>query len=137
MYASVSNAAFVTKLSTSSKEKNTKISETTFTNYADLNSFLNLTPKAYKQLTGKRLSLKESISLKMTQKMLKKQQLNASNDGLPKWAYIVLSIIVLGWLAIGVKSDWKGNDWWISLLLYFCFILPGIIYSLVVMKKYY
>jgi len=49
----------------------------------------------------------------------------------------VLSIFALGWLAIGVRSNWKGNDWWIALLLYFVFYFPGLIYSLIVMKKYY
>jgi len=49
----------------------------------------------------------------------------------------VMAIFALGWLAIGIITGFSGNDWWIALLLYFLFIIPGIIYSLVVMKKYY
>jgi uncharacterized membrane protein YqaE (UPF0057 family) len=48
-----------------------------------------------------------------------------------------MAIFALGWLAIGIITDFKGNDWWIALLLYFLFYFPGLIYSLVVMKKYY
>lgn len=105
----------------------------------DMEKFLNLSPKEYRKLTGEKLSLKEGFELKIVQKQLKKQMTNgaAAGGGLPKWAYIVLSIIALGWLAIGIQSDFTGNDWWISLLLYFLFIIPGIIYSLIVMKKYY
>lgn len=100
-----------------------------------LDAFLNMTPATYKQMTGKKLGWFKSMELKMVQKQLKKQ--TAKQGDLPQWAYIVLSILALGWLAIGIRSDWKGNDWWIALLLYFLFIIPGIVYSLIVMKKYY
>ncbi|HSC52942.1 MAG TPA: YqaE/Pmp3 family membrane protein [Phnomibacter sp.] len=137
MLASVSNAAFVSTLSSTSSQASQE-NNAGFKSFSDLNSFLSLTPKSYKELTGKKLSLKEKLSLKITQKMMKKQSQKAASGGtLPQWAYIVLSIICLGWLAIGIKSNWSGNDWWIDLLLYFLFILPGIIYALVVMNKYY
>lgn len=102
-----------------------------------MESFLSLTPAKYKQMTGKRLGFFKSVELKIAQNQVKKKMNSEGGGDLPKWAYIVLSIIALGWLAIGVKSAWKGNDWWIALLLYFLFIIPGIIYSLIVMKKYY
>lgn len=137
MCASVVNAAFVTKLAVVSNESTQSKNETSFTSFADLNSFLSMSPKAYKELTGKKLSLKEKLSLKITQKMLKKQSQKAEGGTLPQWAYIVLAIFGLGWLAIGILSNFKGNDWWISLLLYLCFYFPGLIYSLIVMKKYY
>ncbi len=106
-------------------------------NKMNMKSFLSLTPAQYKQMTGKRLGFFKSMELKMVQKQMKKQMDNESGGDLPKWAYIVLSIFALGWLAIGVRSNWKGNDWWIALLLYFLFYFPGLIYSLIVMKKYY
>ncbi len=139
MYASVSNAAFVSTETSENSEKAAKQQESSLNPNFGYEKFLSLSPKAYSQLTGKKLTLKESFSLKMTQKMMRKQNNSAAAEGgtLPQWAYIVLSIFALGWLAIGVKSNWKGNDWWISLLLYFCFYFPGLIYSLIVMKKYY
>jgi len=51
--------------------------------------------------------------------------------------YVVMSIFWLGWLAIGINDDFKGNDWWIALLLYFLFYIPGLIFSLIKMGKYY
>ncbi|MEO1516780.1 MAG: hypothetical protein AAFV95_17295 [Bacteroidota bacterium] len=38
-----------------------------------LNEFLNLSPKAYKKKTGKKLKLRERIVLKMAQKQIKKK----------------------------------------------------------------
>lgn len=103
-----------------------------------VDEFLTLTPSKYRELTGKRLGIKKSIELKLAQKMVKKQSKAEGGGGdLPKWLYIVMSIFFLGWLAIGIKGGFKGNDWWICLLLYFLFWLPGVIYALVVMDKYY
>jgi uncharacterized membrane protein YqaE (UPF0057 family) len=100
--------------------------------------FLALTPEKIHQVTGKRLGMVKSMELKWAQKKLRKT-MKAESDGgdVPQWLYIVLSILFLGWLAIGIKSNWKGNDWWIALLLYFVFYFPGLIYSLIVMHKYY
>jgi uncharacterized membrane protein YqaE (UPF0057 family) len=106
-------------------------------NKMTMESLLSLTPAQYKQMTGKRLGFFKSMELKMVQKQMKKQKDDASGGDLPQWAYVVLSIFALGWLAIGVRSNWKGNDWWIALLLYFVFYFPGLIYSLIVMNKYY
>jgi|GEM_PF-454327 len=106
-------------------------------NKLNMESLLSLTPSQYKQITGKRLGFFKSMELKMVQKQIKKQKGNEGGGDLPQWAYIVLSIFWLGWLAIGIRSNWKGNDWWIALLLYFVFYFPGLIYSLIVMKKYY
>lgn len=138
MCASISNAAYVEKGESASNEKTEKNNKNVLNPSYNYESFLSLSPKAYRELTGKKLSLKEAFSLKMTQKMLKKQNNMAAAGGvLPQWAYIVLSIFALGWLAIGIKSNWSSNDWWISLLLYICFYFPGLIYSLIVMNKYY
>lgn len=96
-----------------------------------------ITPAQYKQMTGKRLGFFKSMELKVVQKQMKKQKAPEGGGDLPKWAYILFSFLALGWLAIGIRSNWKGNDWWIALLLYFLFYFPGLIYSLIVMKKYY
>lgn len=132
LFASIANAAF-TPSKTESKQENTSKQFN-----SNLHGFMSLNKKSFEQLTGKKMTLKEKVSLKFAQKMMAKEsKKRAGGGGLPQWAYIVMSLLVLGWLAIGIQSNWKGNDWWISLLLYLVFILPGIIYSFVVMKKYY
>jgi uncharacterized membrane protein YqaE (UPF0057 family) len=100
--------------------------------------FLSLTPEKYHKMTGQRLGIVKSMELKWAQKKLRhSSQAENAGGSIPQWLYIVMSIFALGWLAIGIITGFKGNDWWIALLLYFLFIIPGIIYSLVVMKKYY
>lgn len=131
MFTSVVNAAFTPSKSESKEEKTEKQYN------SNLHGFMSINKKSIEQLTGKKLTFKESISLKLAQKMMKKEARKKEGGSLPQWAYIVLSIIALGWLAIGIRSNWKSDDWWISLLLYFLFVIPGIIYSLIVMKKYY
>ena len=54
-----------------------------------------------------------------------------------KGLYIVLAIFGLGWLGMGLNDNFKGDEWLISLLLYILFWLPGFIYTLIKMKKYY
>lgn len=51
--------------------------------------------------------------------------------------YIVLAIFAFGWLAMGINDNFEGWDWVISLVLYILGWLPGLIYTLVKMKKYY
>jgi len=117
--------------------------------------------KDLEALSGKKMSFSEKIAYKSGQRSLRKNihadgtldknfvkkmaKTNKSSTGspyaeggnIPQWAYIVLVIFALGFIPIGVMSDWKGNDWWINLLLTLCFWIPGVIHGLIVMKKYY
>lgn len=103
-----------------------------------IEQFLSLTPSKYKKLTGQKLGLKKSLELRAAQKMLKKKMTSpAAAEDLSKGLYIVLAILGWGFLGMGLVSDWKGNDWWICLLLTALCVLPGIIYALVKMKDYY
>ncbi len=61
----------------------------------------------------------------------------ATAKTIPQGLYIVLAIFWMGWLAMGINDDFNGNDWLISLLLYIIFYIPGLIYTLVKMNKYY
>lgn len=106
-------------------------------NLMSIETLMTMTPEKYRQMTGKRMGLIKSLELKIVQRQMRKHGAADSGSGFPKWAYIVFALLALGWLAIGIRSDFKGNDWWISLLLYLLFYLPGLIYTLVVMKKYY
>ena len=58
-------------------------------------------------------------------------------DRLDPIVYIILAIFPLGWLAMGLNDNFKGNDWLISLVLYILGWLPGIVYTLYMMSKYY
>ena len=99
-----------------------------------LEEFTKLTPSKFEEITGKKLSMVKKFKLKIAQKFLKKK---AGTADISKGLYIVLAIIGLGWLAMGLLDDWSGSDWIISLVLYFLFFLPGLIYTLIKMKKYY
>ncbi len=107
----------------------------------NLNDFLELTPKKYKAMTGKRLGIKKSIQLKVAQKFIRNsyssEDGSTTPDDISKGLYILLAIIGLGWLAIGLFDDWEGSDWIINLVLTLLCWLPGLIHALVKMKKYY
>lgn len=103
----------------------------------DMEKFANITPKEYRELTGNKLSIKESIELKQVQKVVKKATNPAADGDIPQWAYILLVVLGWGFIPIGIMSGWEGSDWWVNLLLSFCFWLPGVIHGLIVMKKYY
>ncbi len=99
-----------------------------------LEEFTKLTPSKFEEMTGKKLSMVKKFKLKVAQKFLKKK---AGTADISKGLYIVLAIIGLGWLAMGLLDNWSGSDWIISLVLYFLFFLPGLIYTLIKMNKYY
>jgi uncharacterized membrane protein YqaE (UPF0057 family) len=109
----------------------------------DLNQ---LTINKVEELTGKKMSFKEKIAFKVAKMKMKKAQKTVvasmkSDDGLAapgidKGVYIILAIFI-PFLAVGLATDWKGNDWLIALLLTALCGLPGVIYALVKMSKYY
>jgi uncharacterized membrane protein YqaE (UPF0057 family) len=104
----------------------------------NLTAFLELTPRSYEELTGEKLTLKETLKLKAAQKMVKSQLKKAAGeDDFPKGAYIILVILGWGFIPLGILSDWKGNDWWVNLLLTFLCWIPGVIHGLSKMKNYY
>ena len=104
----------------------------------NVQGFLQLTPQKYLLLTGDKMSLADIIKLKIAQQNVKQQIMKASGEEkMPKAAYIVLVICFLGFIPIGILSDWQGNDWWINLLLSLMWWVPGVIHGLITMKKYY
>jgi uncharacterized membrane protein YqaE (UPF0057 family) len=83
-----------------------------------------------------------TTSATQTQNVSKKQTivsklLKKASPEISKSLYVVLAIFWLGWLAMGINDNFEGWDWVISLLLYCILWLPGFIYTLVKMKKYY
>jgi hypothetical protein len=101
-----------------------------------LNKFLTLTPSKYKEMTGKKLGLRKSISLKFAQKLMK-SKLAGNEDKLSKGVYILLAILGWGFLSMGLLDDWKGKNWTTCLILSLLCGIPGIIYAFVKMKDYY
>ena len=105
-----------------------------------VNQLLNMTPSEYKKITGKKLGLKKTIAMKAAQKRIKKEmkRLDAgtSEPGLERGTYVLLAFFI-PFLAVGLASDWQGNDWLIALLLTCICWLPGFIYALSKRKKYY
>lgn len=104
----------------------------------NITAFLELTPRSYEEMTGEKLTLKETLKLKAAQKMVKNQLKKANGeDTFPKGAYIILVILGWGFIPLGILSDWQGNDWWVNLLLTFLCWIPGVIHGLAKMKNYY
>lgn len=101
-----------------------------------VDAILDLTPAKYKEITGKKLGIKNTLALKAAQKSIKKQALKGGEPGIDKTVYIILAILI-PFLAVGLATNFNGSEWLVALLLTFLCWLPGFIYALVKMKKYY
>ncbi len=89
------------------------------------------------QQTANTLTQTNEVSTIENAQALESQQAAKSTDGISKGIYILLALLGLGWLGMGLNDDFGGSDWVISLVLYLLFFLPGFIYTLIKMKKYY
>ena len=104
-----------------------------------IGEFLTLTPKTYREKTGKRLNYKERRQMRHAQQRVKVRMgknKRAASD-ISMGVYILLALLALGWLGIGLLTDFEGSDWVIALILYVLFYLPGLIYTLIKMGDYY
>ncbi len=100
-----------------------------------LNDFLSLTPKKYKEMTGKRLGFKQTLQLKAAQKIVKKHM---KDEDIPKGLYVLAAIFGWAWLIMGIKDNWDGKNWWVNLILvYLTCGIGGIIHAFIKMKDYY
>jgi uncharacterized membrane protein YqaE (UPF0057 family) len=104
---------------------------------SDVEEFMTMTPKKYKEKTGKRMGVKQAIQMKMAQKMAKKADKASKGGDIPQGLYIVLAIFGLAWIGMGVMDDWQGDNWWINLILSLLFVIPGLIHALIKMGDYY
>lgn len=138
LVATTAQAAFTPYVSTAPTYKSELyVNETIAQTFAsNLEGFMKLTPAEFHKMTGKKLTLKETLKLKAAQKLLKKQ-MNKGGDGVPKGVYIILALLGWAWLIMGIKDDFTGNNWWVNLLLTLLCIIPGFIHALVKMKEYY
>ena len=82
---------------------------------SSIDDFLTLTPKKYKELTGKRLGIKQTIMLKLAQKKFKKELTHdskpASSGGKSQTVALILCLLLgvlgihrfyLGYIGVGV-----------------------------------
>ena len=101
--------------------------------------FLDLTPKKYREMTGKKMGVKNAIKLKVAQKALKKHMKKGkAGEDIPKGLYIVLAIFGWAWVPMGLMDDWDGNNWWVNLILVVLTCgIGGLIHALIKMKEYY
>jgi uncharacterized membrane protein YqaE (UPF0057 family) len=103
----------------------------------DPQTFLSLTPKKVEEMSGRKMTFKERIGLKLAQKKMKNHLKKGDGGSVPKGVYIVLAIFGLAWIAMGIMDNWSGNNWWLNLILVLLFWLPGFIHALIVMSQYY
>ena len=106
----------------------------------DLDDFLSMTPKKFKQKTGKKLGVKKSLQLKAAQRAIKKKMKKmkkAGNEDISSGLYVLLAILGLGWVAMGVMDDWSGNNWIVNMILTVLCWLPGLIHALAKKKDFY
>jgi|GEM_PF-2336561 len=119
----------------------------------DSEDILQLTPKAYQERTGKALSFQELVTLKKYQEELRAALPPDQEPKIDKTIYILLAVIGLGFLGIGLNTDWEGMEWIYALLMIvigsvgggffgcFLFSIVGyflqLIYSLRLMKRFY
>jgi uncharacterized membrane protein YqaE (UPF0057 family) len=101
-----------------------------------LQKFTEMTPKKYREMTGKRLGIKNTIAMKVAQHKVK-NALAGDGADIDKTVYIILAILGWGFLAIGLLTDWEGKDWWMNLLLTCLCWIPGVIHAFIKMKDYY
>lgn len=99
-------------------------------------AILTMTPKKFKQLTGRKMKVKEWLSLQIAKKVVKRSIIKKQKEYVSQSLYIVLAIFGLGFIGMGVNTDWSGSDWIICLLLSFTCI-GGLIFALIKMRDYY
>lgn len=64
-------------------------------------------------------------------------KLQNRHDVIPLGLYIILAILPLGWLGMGLNDDFEGFAWILSLLLYILFYIPGLVFTLICIPRYY
>lgn len=100
--------------------------------------FLELTPRAIKEKTGKKLKFKEIIALKTAQKKLKKA---IANEELPADDEDKVLIYVLCFfippLAVYLMHEFDDNKFVVNLILSLLCGIPGIIHAFILASKYF
>lgn len=95
----------------------------------NVNQFLEMTPKKYKAMTGKKLGFGKTIKLKMAQKFLKKKMKKKGTvRGRNQIVATLLAFFIGGF---GIHRLYLGySNWWLQLLLTFLFGI-GLIWAFI------
>lgn len=100
-----------------------------------IGDMLDMSPKDYRRITGERLGIKNAIKMKVAQRHFKRK-MRKKETQISSGLYVLLAILGFGWLAMGIISDWDGDDWIINLILTLLCWLPGLIHALVKKSEY-
>ena len=123
LFANVGEAAFIVKKGA----KYTVTAESSHTNSISSNTVAYTENMATKTETRKHSFFSNAVHFLTKGK----------KAAISKIGYIILAIFFLGWLGIGLIDNFEGYSWLLSLLLYILFWLPGFVYTLFMMHKYY
>ncbi len=84
----------------------------------DQSQFLNLTPKKIKEMTGEKLSLKQTVALKAMQKAVKKELKSADYGAAGEKKSQVTALLLCIFLGgLGIHRLYLGySNWWLQLI---------------------
>jgi len=99
-----------------------------------LETFLDFTPKKYREKTGKRLGIKKTLQLRAAQKFVKRQL--DIEPRISPFLFCLMGTLWMGWLAMGIMDDWGGINWVTNMLLSILW-LPGLLHALIKKKDYF
>jgi len=102
---------------------------------ANIAKFTTMTPREFEQVTGKKMTLKETIKFKAVQKVMK-NKMHKDGGEFSKGLFILLAIFGWAWLLMGIQDDWSGSTWVTNLILTLLCGIPGLIHALIKMKDY-
>lgn len=93
----------------------------------DAETFMNMTPKQYKKMTGKRMKLKERIALKFMKKKLKKQM--KKRKGQADSTNVLLAILLAFFIGgLGLHRVVMGSE---PIIILWYFLLSLIVVGLI------
>ncbi len=101
-----------------------------------VNDLLTLSPKQIKQKYGVKLTLGQTVKLKMAQKKLRKMYPNGAPDEDDKVLIYVLCFL-LPPLAVFLCYETEDNKFLVNIILTLLCGIPGIIHALIVCSKYF
>ncbi len=101
------------------------------TQHVDGNKAIEREQLTSQKVTKKRSKIKMRDVVKKV-RQIKKQQKSNSNSSDAMMILLIILAIILPWLAVGIHTGWDTMLTLVSILLWLLFVLPGIIFALLV-----